>query len=251
MNNKRARFSKAITLDNASLSVSENTGTIEGYAAVFDNVDRDGDVIRRGAFAKTIQDNSNGGVIEPGKIPLMSTHLATGGGTHEVVGSIVYLEEDNYGLKMKAVFSDDEFSQTIRKKAFGGHLRFLSIGYSIVKANAVKVDGKNVNELKELKLWEVSIVPVPANPLAEIIEAKSYAKIEEEVESLTPEKGREYLELFESLAKSLKNKFQSEEEKAVVTPASSDADNTERLKKIEGFKQFHNYLLRKKQNGTL
>ena len=72
----------------AQLSLKEvaETGEFTGHASVFGNVDLGGDVITKGAFRKSINDNS-------GRFPLLDGHS-------ETVGAVV-AEEDGYGLKVK------------------------------------------------------------------------------------------------------------------------------------------------------
>lgn len=73
----------------ASLDLKDinETGEFVGHASVFGNIDLGGDVITKGAFRKSINDNG-------GRFPLLDGHS-------ETVGAVV-AEEDGYGLKSRA-----------------------------------------------------------------------------------------------------------------------------------------------------
>jgi HK97 family phage prohead protease len=149
------------------LNLTPGAGYLEGYAAVFGNVDAQGDVIRKGAFAKTIKER-----IAAGKVKLMVVHVAHGGGTREVIGTVTQAKEDGTGLWIHADFAGDDISQAQRTKCKEGHVKGLSIGYVTLRADDVYIDGKSVQELQELKLLEVTLTPFAANELAQVTAAK-------------------------------------------------------------------------------
>lgn len=107
-----------------------------GYAAVFDQADRGGDVIRAGAFASA-----------RGAVPLLWEH----GGR---IGSVERIEEDGRGLRV--------FGSAARDVGQG---MGLSIGYRV---RAVR-DLPRGRELLDLELIEVSLVRFPMQPLARVI----------------------------------------------------------------------------------
>lgn len=144
-------------------------GYVQGYLSTFGNVDVHGDVIRPGAWAKTIEQNAGRGW------PLMVRHKIHGGGPLEVVGSIRMAKEDSRGLWIEAAYADDETSQSIRRKVAGGHIRYFSVGFRPIdyaKENRV-VNGRYITEWTELALVEGTITPFPANTEAVITSAKS------------------------------------------------------------------------------
>jgi len=111
-----------------------------GYAAVFDRVDRGGDVIRRGAFAGSL-----------GRaVPLLWQH-----DRRRLAGRIELLAEDAKGLRVVARLDD--------RRVATGH--GLSFGYR-TRRSARK---GSVRELIELELVEVSLVASPMQPLARVI----------------------------------------------------------------------------------
>jgi uncharacterized protein len=110
-----------------------------GYAAVFDRVDRGGDVVRRGAFA--------GQTSAP--VPLLWQHDRT-----KVIGEVEMLAEDQKGLRVIGSVRD----AGLVREGSG-----LSFGYRVRRANI-----GTYRELLALDLVEVSVVKVPMQPLARV-----------------------------------------------------------------------------------
>lgn len=113
-----------------------------GYAAVFDRVDRGGDVIRAGAF---------GAALRP--VPLLWQHR---GGP---VGAIERVAEDARGLRVIGRIDDPALADRVRRGAVTG----LSFGY-----RAIGVKRHTYRELTALDLIEVSLVAQPMQPLARV-----------------------------------------------------------------------------------
>lgn len=144
-------------------SADENTGEFSGYAAVFGNVDSGGDVIEKGAFAKTI-------VEDFARIKILSQH-----NSYDLpIGKPLELREDEKGLYIRGKISDTQTGRDIRTLLKDGVLAELSIGYDAVD---FEWDGDSgIRHLKEIKLWEVSIVTWAMNDRATIDEVKSIAE---------------------------------------------------------------------------
>lgn len=144
-------------------------GEVLAYASTFDRVpDSYGDVVARGAFAKTLADWQASG----NPIPLLFGHRTDDPRMN--IGSVIEAEEDERGLKIRARFDEEnEIAQYTRKLVREGRLTKLSFAYDTLDAAPVVLaDGTRANELRELKLYEVSLVPIPANEMTEVIEAK-------------------------------------------------------------------------------
>lgn len=144
-------------------------GEVIAYASTFDRVpDSYGDVVARGAFTKTLADWQASG----NPIPLLFGHRTDDPRMN--IGSVIEAEEDERGLKIRARFDEEnEIAQYTRKLVKEGRLTKLSFAYDTLDAAPVVLaDGTRANELRELKLYEVSLVPIPANQLTEVIEAK-------------------------------------------------------------------------------
>ena len=137
-----------------------DSGFLEGFASVFNNVDLGGDVVRKGAFKKTIKER-----LKRGMILLYDSH-AVYEGTSAVIGAVTKAEERDEGLWFHAPFSAVARAQDVRTKVKEKILRALSFGYDIIKSKPSEEFGEDVNELIELRLWEVSVVPWGMNPKA-------------------------------------------------------------------------------------
>lgn len=133
--------------------------TISGYGAVFGNVDSYGDIIEKGAFVKTLSERN-------GRIAFCYQH-----DIWNPIGKILSIYEDEYGLKLNVMISaaEDDIQTKIRE----GILKEMSIGYRTMNSKSEVRDGVDVNVLTEIKLIEVSLVTVAANPLAVIEKMKS------------------------------------------------------------------------------
>ncbi len=110
-----------------------------GYAAVFDRVDRGGDVVRRGAFA--------GQLSAP--VPLLWQHDRA-----KPIGEIEMLAEDHKGLRVIGRVRDASLVRAGSGLSFGYRVRRASPG--------------TYRELMRLELVEVSVVKVPMQPLARV-----------------------------------------------------------------------------------
>lgn len=149
--------------------VDEKTGEFEGYGSTFGGKpDSYGDIILPGAFAKSI---SKGGRNGTG-VALLWQHKSDA-----PVGVWVEMAEDKKGLKMKGkltlgVRQADEALLLMRDKAIRG----LSIGFQVPKGGAEYDRDKGIRYLKEVLLWEVSLVTFPANTRAQLTRVKSLAE---------------------------------------------------------------------------
>jgi len=142
--------------------------TMEGYGSVTGNIDFGDDIIEKGSFAQTI--NRNNGVF-----PLLADHIPS---TDNLLG-IVRVEEDFYGLKcyyeINLQTQKGREVYAIAKQMQGAGLPIgASIGYRAVKFEFKEVDNITVRIIKELKLYEVSLVVFPMNDMARMTDVKSF-----------------------------------------------------------------------------
>jgi hypothetical protein len=163
------RRSFALTLKELDTS----TGTITGYGAVFGNVDDGGDVIRQGAFARTLKERKG----EP--VPMLWQHE-----TSDPIGVWSELVEDGHGLRCKGQLTTElapggapavPLAYTALAAAKHGSVRGLSIGYLTdrERMSTEVIDGQTVRVIEDLDLFELSLVTLPMNRLATINDAKS------------------------------------------------------------------------------
>lgn len=122
-----------------------------GYAAIFDRPDRGGDVVRAGAFARSLE---RGG----GAVPLLWQHDQA-----RPIGRIEYLREDKRGLRVIARLSGGAAGRAALALLRDGKVAGLSFGYRVRKAT-----GAAPRELRDVELVEVSLVTIPMQPRARI-----------------------------------------------------------------------------------
>jgi HK97 family phage prohead protease len=140
---------------------SLNDREFEGHGSIFGNEDLGGDVVLPGAFKSTLKQHH-----ENGSLPLMFwMHDPS-----RVAGKWTEMHEDQNGLRVKGVLADTPLGNEIRTLLQMDAVKGLSIGYRTIKDDWDK-QGRRL--LKELELWEVSVVSLPMNPLAQVAHAKS------------------------------------------------------------------------------
>lgn len=133
------------------------------YWSAFDNKDRDGDVIVKGAFKKSVAEQGPKGLQEQWFIKFHNPDIP--------IVTPFELEEDNYGLLARVKLAEDIQIQDDTLKMYrDGHFKHQSIGYQTI--NKQKMSG--YNELRELKLFEGSVVLWAANPNAKFVDIKGF-----------------------------------------------------------------------------
>lgn len=129
--------------------------TFAGYASTFGNEDRGGDVVVRGAFGRCLAGMRNNGR----KIKVLWQHDMS-----QPLGVFTEMKEDDRGLYVEGRMpkSDAFVRDRVMPQMRAGSISDMSIGYVV---RDYETNG-NVRELKEIDLYEVSLVTVPMNPLA-------------------------------------------------------------------------------------
>ena len=126
-----------------------------GYAAIFDRPDRGGDVVRAGAFERSLKRGA--------PVPLLWQHEAG-----RPIGRIEYLREDQRGLRvigrLSAGADGKQAAALLKEGALGG----LSFGYRVREARGDPSTGSGLRELTDLELVEVSLVTFPMQPKARV-----------------------------------------------------------------------------------
>ncbi len=146
-------------------ALDEGHGFLEGYGSVTGNIDRDNEIVEKGAV-RNLKD-----FIEHG-------FSAIGHDWNDLPsGWIADAKEDDRGYWYKMGFHSTQRAQDARKVASerlsAGKSVALSIGYSVLEDTIEKRDGKSVRILKGLELHEISLVTVPANPQAMVTRVKA------------------------------------------------------------------------------
>ena len=145
---------------------ADDAGTISGYFSTYDRIpDSYGDVVAPGAFTDTIKAREESGH----KFPLCWNH-----DLNQIIGQVDSIEDTEKGPLMTASFFNTPLAQEKREIVRSGVVYQFSFAYDVREASQVTLeDGTKANELQKLDLFEVSIVPVPANPRAEVTDIKA------------------------------------------------------------------------------
>lgn len=159
------------------IKADEGAGTISGYFSTYDPIpDSYGDVVAPGAFTETIKAREETG--HP--FPLCWNH-----DLDQIIGKVDSIEDTEKGPLMTASFFDTPLAQEKREIVKSGVVYQFSFAYDVEEAGPVKLeDGTKANELRKLNLYEVSVVPIPANQNAVMTEVKA-EEVEEKAEEPT------------------------------------------------------------------
>lgn len=138
-------------------------GLFSGYGSVFGNKDSHGEIVMSGAFAKSLAEHARKGT----RPRMFWMH-----NPEQPIGSWTNMIEDNKGLYVEGrlnmgVQQGREAYALLKAGDIGG----LSIGYKVISSQPDEASGSVL--LKEVKLFEVSIVSFPANESASVDRVKS------------------------------------------------------------------------------
>lgn len=132
-------------------------GTFEGILSPYSNVDEGGDVVEPGAYTKTLKERGS-------KVPLLWQHKSD-----QPIGELS-LEDRKDGLYCKGkLLLDVQKAREAYLLIKAGIVKGLSIGYESIKDS---IEG-SIRHLKEIKLYEGSIVTFPMNESAVITAVKA------------------------------------------------------------------------------
>lgn len=165
-----------MTLDHKTMHFEVKAGdggSIEGYASVFGEVDKGGDEVAPGAFA-----NSLAAMNAAGRQVKMLWQHDPG----QPIGIWDEVSEDSKGLQVKGrLLTDLEKGREVATLIKAGVIDGLSIGYRTLHSDK-GTQGQRI--LREVELWEVSLVTFPMLPSARVDAAKAAELSRKEFERL-------------------------------------------------------------------
>lgn len=130
---------------------------VEGYASRFGEADRGGDVVEPGAYARSLAALA----AEGRQVKMLWQHDAT-----QPIGVWDEVREDGRGLWVKGrILTDVARGREAAALIAAGAIDGLSIGYRTLRAAK---DDSGRRHLRELELWEVSLVTFPMLPSARV-----------------------------------------------------------------------------------
>lgn len=152
---------KTFPFEIKSTSEENNIFSFEGYASTFNNIDFGDDMVIRGAFADSLSRNS--------QVPILWQHQMT-----EPVGVSARLYEDEKGLFIKGNLPKDDtlVSGRIIPQMKVGSIKEMSIGFFTKDFEMLK---NGIRALKQIELFEVSLVTKAMNSQALVSGFKSFA----------------------------------------------------------------------------
>lgn len=147
------------------LKAADEAGAFEGYASTFGNKDQGGDIVERGAFARTIKAKGARG------IKMLADH-----DPKQRIGVWEEMREDDRGLYVRGrLLTEKSNGKDAYIDLKSGALDGLSIGGRTV---ADAVDGrKRARIIKEFDLYEISLVSFPMNEAARVTAVKAAQRI--------------------------------------------------------------------------
>jgi HK97 family phage prohead protease len=147
----------------------DDSGTFTGIASTYGGPpDLQGDVIEKGAYAQSIASQGAG-------YPLLWSHSQS-----EPLG-LVKVSDSPAGLVVNgSMVMADPAAQRAYAHLKAGSIRGLSVGFSLPPESSGKVTygADGTRTIREIKLWEVSLCAIPANPAAQVTSVKSLAQVE-------------------------------------------------------------------------
>jgi uncharacterized protein len=156
-------------MDRGSISLefkASEDGEIEGYGAIYGNVDRGGDIIAAGAFSDSL---ASGRAVK-----MLYQH-----DPYRPVGVWTSVVDDERGLRVKGrLLTSIPDGKMVHELARNGVIDGLSVGYRTLLADSLS--GARV--IKSAELWEVSPVTFPMNDLARIDAVKAAEMTERDMQ---------------------------------------------------------------------
>jgi HK97 family phage prohead protease len=153
-NKQREIVRRSFHIETRDIGQDGDGGSIVGYAAVFNQIEH-GEVIRPGAFTKTLGEQKD--------IKAYWSHDASGSRVlARTSNGTLTLQEDETGLRVRlrpnpeTSWGKDALASVAR-----GDVDQMSFGFSPIKMNQEIIDGETINIVREVRLYEVSLVSEP------------------------------------------------------------------------------------------
>lgn len=184
MSRKRTVAPENLQYRKVEIRADADTPGLSGYAAHFGSVDSYGTAMRKGAFAKTLQERGS-------KIPVLWNHWPD-----SPIGKPTELREDDAGLYFNATISEGTATgKDIMTLLRDGVPLGMSFGFETIKSRPIE-EGDQLNwdqapdfyrdpdnreyvrVIEEIRLWEISVVTFPANEMATINDVRQASHVD-------------------------------------------------------------------------
>lgn len=129
--------------------IIDSNGRFEGYASIFGKIDKGGDVVMPGAFAKSLRNR-----------PARQVRMLFQHDPKEPIGRWFDIFETDIGLKVRGQLTAKvQRSDALAALIEHGSVDGLSIGFRTVRAS--RANAAKPRRLWEVDLWEISVVTFP------------------------------------------------------------------------------------------
>lgn len=155
------------------VTVSDESRKVSGYLAVFGVKDSDSDILVKGCFAKSIRERGPESSTNR-KIAFLWQH-----DMKNPIGKMLVLREDDYGLYFEAEIDDVEIGERALKQLKSGTLNQFSIGFMYVWDKCEWSEEAEALVVREVNLFEGSVVTMGANEFTYFSGMKSEQKEDE------------------------------------------------------------------------
>lgn len=229
---------KLFSINSKDVQYDPESRIISGYAAIFGNKDKAGDILLKGCFSKSIRERGpESGAND--KIIFLWMHDMS-----EPIGLPTILREDEKGLYFEARIDEIELGDRAITQLESGTLNQFSIGYEYVWENCEWDYEKEALIVREVKLYEISVVSIGCNGETEYLGLKSiedcekaYKKLDEEVSLLCKNMSlSKQCKLQKIIAKSMSLASFRPENATNTPPLGTEADNEKGGEKKELYK---------------
>lgn len=145
------------------IDADEKNGIVKGYGSFFDNMDSDQDIIRKGAYTKTIKENGE-------RVKYLYQHDMM-----QPIGKMIELYEDSKGLVFVAEIPKTRLGSDVIELMKAGVITENSVGILPIQ----KEMKQGYREIREVKLFEISAVTLAANDQAKILDVKGEKNLDQ------------------------------------------------------------------------
>lgn len=161
------------------LKAVDDAWEVSGYVSTFGNIDLGRDVVRSGAFKKTLKSGP--------KVRFLMSHDPS-----QILGVPIKLHEDEKGLFGRFKISKTRLGEEAHTLIKDGALDSFSIGF-VTEVYTID-DKEDLRYIDEATLYEVSMVSIPMNPEAQVTGWKQLL-LDPKTESLAEQMNRQIDEI--------------------------------------------------------
>ena len=162
---------RALPIDSERAKFEITDRTIKGYAIVWGSKNDYNEIVVKGACARSIEARGVNGAGK-NKIVVLNQHRQW-----EPIGMVTRLEEDEYGLYFEAEITAASYAEDALINIRAGVLNQLSYGFNYIWDKVDYDADAEAFILREIKLYEISVVTFSSDENAQLRSFSDYQKI--------------------------------------------------------------------------